>query len=40
VGSIPKGKILALNTDKGVVELAATPISLVLLKERSQGEQP
>jgi hypothetical protein len=36
----PKGKILVLNTDKGVIELAATPTSLVLLKERCQGGQP
>jgi hypothetical protein len=36
----PRGKILALNTDQGVVELAAAPTSLVLLKERCQGGGP
>lgn len=34
----PKGRIVALNTDKGVVELAASPTSLALLRERCLGE--
>jgi hypothetical protein len=34
----PKGSIVALNTDKGVVELAASPTGLVLLRERCLGE--
>jgi hypothetical protein len=37
-GVFPKGRIIALNTDKGVVELAATPASLVLLAERCLGQ--
>ncbi|WP_432395390.1 hypothetical protein ACRQ5B_15480 [Pseudarthrobacter sp. L19] len=37
-GVFPKGMILELNTDKGVVELAATPASLRLLGERCRGE--
>ncbi|MFC9352038.1 hypothetical protein [Arthrobacter sp. NPDC057013] len=35
---LPKGRIVALNTDKGVVELAASPASLALLRERCLGE--
>jgi hypothetical protein len=34
----PKGRIVALDTDKGVVELAATPASLALLEERCRRE--
>ncbi|MBT2550852.1 hypothetical protein [Arthrobacter sp. ISL-65] len=34
----PRGKIITLNTDKGVIELATTPGSLVLLRERCLGE--
>jgi hypothetical protein len=37
-GVFPKGRIIALNTDKGVIEIAATPASLLLLKERCRGE--
>jgi hypothetical protein len=37
-GVFPKGRIIALNTDKGVIELAASPASLLLLRERCRGE--
>jgi hypothetical protein len=34
----PKGRIVVLQTDKGVVELAASSASLALLRERCRGE--
>ena len=37
-GVFPKGKLISLNTDQGVVDLAATPASLLLLRERCRGE--
>lgn len=37
-GVFPKGRLISLNTDKGVVELAATPASLLLLREQCRGE--
>jgi hypothetical protein len=35
---LPKGRIVALKTDKGIVELAASRTGLVLLRERCLGE--